>query len=172
MLVTDWTTAAWFLPFVLPICLWVIWTDFTTMKIPNVAVLALLAVFVVVGFIALPLSDYLWRYAHFGVMLVIGFLLTISIGFGAGDAKFAAAMAPFVALPDLGFFALLLSGTTFAALALHSLMRYTPFIRKRLPDWESFTVDEDRSFRKRKFPFGFGLAPALAGYLLIAFFNG
>lgn len=172
MLATEWTTAAWFLPFVIPITLWVSWTDFTTMKIPNKAVLALLAVFVVVGLFALPLDEYLWRYAHFAVMLVIGFLLTVLIGFGAGDSKFAAAMAPFIALPDLGFFAFILSITTFVVLVLHSLMRYTPSLRNRLPDWESFTIDADRPFMKRKFPFGLGLAPALAAYMLIAFFAG
>ncbi len=42
-------TALWFLPFVLPIALWVAWSDMKFMKIPNKAVLALVAVFAVVG---------------------------------------------------------------------------------------------------------------------------
>ncbi|MDW3118675.1 MAG: hypothetical protein R8G60_13530 [Roseovarius pacificus] len=50
--------ALWFLPFVLPICLWVVWSDLSTMRIPNKAVLALTAVFLVIGLIALPLADY------------------------------------------------------------------------------------------------------------------
>lgn len=168
----DSTTAAWFLPFVLPIVLWVIWTDFTNMKIPNKAVLALMAVFVVIGYFALPFEEYLWRYAHFAVILVIGFLMTVMIGFGAGDSKFAAAMAPFVALQDLGFFLFIFALTSIIALILHSIMRYTPAIRNRFPDWESFTIDADRPFRKRKFPFGLGLAPSLGAYLLIAYFYG
>ncbi len=172
MLATEWTTAAWYLPFVIPIVLWVSWTDFTTMRIPNVAVLALLAVFVVVGFFALPFEEYLWRYAHFAVVLVVGFLLTVFIGFGAGDSKFAAAMAPFIALQDFGFFMFIFAITSIVALVLHSVMRYTPSIRRLFPDWESFTIDADRPFRKRKFPFGLGLAPALGAYVLIAFFNG
>ena len=98
----DWTTAAWFLPFVLPITVWVAWSDMATMKIPNKAVLALLAVFIVVGLVALPFNDYVWRYLHFGVVIVIGFIMA-SVGMmGAGDAKYGAAMAPFIALQDLG----------------------------------------------------------------------
>ncbi len=165
---TDWTTAAWFLPFVTPIALWVIWSDFTTMKIPNKAVIALLVVFVVIGLVALPFNEYLWRYAHFGVVLVIGFILASFAGLGAGDAKFSAAMAPFVAYADLGLFLFILAGTTFAALVFHSILRYTPAIKKRLSHWESMTRKADQPFRKRDFPFGFGLAPALLVYLLMA----
>ena len=44
------STALWFLPFALPICLWVMWSDLKAMKIPNMAVMALVAVFVIVGF--------------------------------------------------------------------------------------------------------------------------
>ena len=36
-------SAIWFLPFALPISLWVIWSDLSTMRIPNTAVLALTA---------------------------------------------------------------------------------------------------------------------------------
>lgn len=160
----DWTTAAWFLPFVLPITVWVAWSDMATMKIPNKSVLALLAVFVVVGLVALEFDEYLWRYAHFGVILVIGFVLSSVGAMGAGDAKYAAAMAPFIALNDLGIFMVLLGGVTIAAFLLHRFARRTPRIRDRFPDWESWT--------RREFPMGFALAPALFFYLLIGLFAG
>ena len=167
---TDWNTAAWFLPFVAPITIWVAWSDLTTMKIPNKAVLALLAVFVVVGLVALPFNDYLWRYAHFGVVIVIGFIVS-SLGLmGAGDAKFAAAMAPFIALGDIGSFLLLLAVTSIAALVLHTAVRFSR-LRALFPSWESLRAEDDRSFRKKRIPYGFGLAPALTFYLLIALFN-
>ena len=60
----EWTTAAWFLPFILPIAIWVSWSDLAHMKIPNKAVIAMLAVFALVGLVALPFEEYLWRYAH------------------------------------------------------------------------------------------------------------
>lgn len=154
----EWTTAAWFLPFVLPIVIWVSWSDMATMKIPNKAVMALLAVFVIVGLIALPFIEYLWRYAHFAVVLVVGFLLSSFNLVGAGDAKFAAAMAPFIALPDGMKFMYVLGATVIAAFILHRWARRSS-IRARFPEWESWT--------RREFPMGFALAPALMFYLLI-----
>ena len=160
----DWTTAAWFLPFVLPITVWVAWSDMATMKIPNKAVLALLAVFVLVGSVALPFNEYLWRYLHFGVVIVIGFVMA-SVGMmGAGDAKYGAAMAPFIALQDLGVFLFLLGATTIAAFALHRTARRSESVRARYPNWESWT--------RREFPMGFALAPSLFFYLLIGLLSG
>ncbi len=159
----DWTTAAWFLPFVIPITVWVAWSDLSSMKIPNKAVLALLIVFAVIGLVALPFSEYLWRWSHFAVVLVIGFVLT-SLGLvGAGDAKYAAAMAPFIALPDGMPFMYLLGATVIAAFAIHRLARATS-IRARFASWESWT--------RREFPMGFALAPALMFYLLIGLSAG
>ena len=43
MLITA-SSALWFLPFVLPICFYVAWSDMRAMRIPNNAVLALLGV--------------------------------------------------------------------------------------------------------------------------------
>lgn len=159
----DWTTAAWFLPFVLPITIWVSWSDMASMKIPNKAVLTLLIVFAVIGLLALPFQEYLWRWTHFAVVLAIGFVLT-SLGLvGAGDAKYAAAMAPFIALSDGMPFMYLLGATVIAAFVIHRIARATS-IRARYDHWESWT--------RREFPMGFALAPALMFYLIIGLFNG
>jgi len=156
----TWTTAAWFLPLVVPISIWVAWSDMATMKIPNKAVLALLAVFAVVGLLALPFETYLWRYAHFGVVLVAGFILSTIGGVGAGDAKYAAAMAPFIDRADAFAFMFLLAGCTFAAFVVHRLVRAS-YLREKFPEWESWT--------HRGFPMGFALAPSLVLYLLWPF---
>ena len=158
-MVTTWTTAAWFLPFVFPVAIWVAWSDMATMKIPNKAVATLLVVFVVVGLIALPFSDYLWRYVHFAVVLAIGFVLNMVRILGAGDAKFAAAMAPFIALPDWLAFMYLLGGTMIAAFVIHRAVRASA-LREIVAHWESWG--------RREFPMGFALAPSLVLYLLIA----
>ncbi|MEO0944279.1 MAG: prepilin peptidase [Pseudomonadota bacterium] len=155
----EWTTAAWFLPFIVPITIWVSWSDMASMKIPNKAVLALLAVFVVVGLVALPFQDYLWRYAHFGVVLVITFVLSSLGTMGAGDAKYMAAMAPFIAFPDALAFALILTATTVASFILHRVAMYS-FGPKLFPTWQSWE-------KKRDFPMGFALAPALMIYMII-----
>lgn len=151
------TFALWALPFATLICLWGAWSDLARMKIPNKAVLALLAVFVIIGVITLPLDEYLWRYAHLVIVLVIGFLLTITGLVGAGDAKFAAVIAPFVAVVDLTNVAAIFAVTTIVAFVLHRFARATP-LRKLAPNWESWE-------RKKDFPMGLPLAVTLIIYL-------
>jgi len=95
------TAALWFLPFVLPICLYVAFTDMKQMRITNQAVLVLIAIFVVLGLFLLPFETYLWRLLSLVIVLVIGIVLNAAGVMGAGDAKFAAAAAPFIAMGDL-----------------------------------------------------------------------
>ncbi len=164
MLTIEPWTAAWFLPPLIPIAIWVAWSDLSSMKIPNKAVLATLIIFAVVGLIALPFDQYLWRYAHFAVVLVIGFILTAIGLFGAGDSKFMSAMAPFIALPDAYTFLFILLPTILAAFAVHRTMKKVAWFRERTADWESW--------QRKDFPMGFALAPALIFYLLIGLLNG
>lgn len=151
--------AAWiFLPLVTAIGIWVAWSDMATMKIPNKAVLALLLVFVILGPIALPFTEYLWRLPHFLVVLAIGFVMSAAGLLGAGDAKFAAAMAPFIALPDLTAFFYIFAPVVLAAFVIHRLARRLPALRRQFPDWESW--------ERRDFPMGLALGPGLVFYLL------
>ena len=147
----------WFLPFVLPICFYIVWTDLRFMRIPNVAVLALLAVYVAVGPFLLDLPDYLWRFANVAVILVIGFALNQTGGFGAGDAKFAAAMAAFVPAADTSFVFYLFAGVLVAAFLTHRGARRIGWLRRATPDWQSW--------ERRDFPMGLALGPTLALYL-------
>jgi prepilin peptidase CpaA len=155
----DAVTALLFLPFALPIGIWVAWNDMKFMKIPNKAVGALLGVFVVVGLIALPLEDYLWRYLHFIVVLIVGFLANMARAMGAGDAKFLAAMAPMLDLGDLQILLILFSGVLLAAFFTHRLFRMVSATRRAFPDWESW----DRG----DFPMGLALGGVLILYLLL-----
>ena len=66
-----------FLIFAAPLCIYVAWNDLRAMKIPTWSTDALAIVFVVVGIFVMPFSDYLWRYAHFGVVLVVAILLNV-----------------------------------------------------------------------------------------------
>ncbi len=159
MLLSE-TQALWFLPFALPICIWVAWSDLATMKIPNKAVLALIAVFIGVGLIAFPFQVWLWQIPHFFVVLAIGFVLSIAGVMGAGDAKFAAAAAPLVLLPDLVNLVAILGISTLFGFASHRLARMSP-IRKLVPHWESWE-------RKKEFPMGYPLALTLVVYLALA----
>lgn len=153
------TAALWFLPFVLPLCLYVCFTDLREMRITNQAVLALAAVFVVVGLIALPLPVYGMRLVQLLVVLLIGFILTAAGAMGAGDAKFAAAAAPFIAPGDLRLLLALFAANLLAAFATHRLVKYTA-LRRIAPEWKSWNTGW-------KFPMGLSLGGTLALYLLL-----
>ncbi|MDH3262361.1 MAG: prepilin peptidase [Paracoccaceae bacterium] len=157
--------ALWFLPFVLPIAIWVALEDMRSMKIPNKAVLALVAVFLVVGPFVLPLADWGLRWAHLAVVLAAGFVLNLVRVLGAGDAKFLAAMAPFVALGDSFTFFFVLAAALPSALIVHRLARATPAVRQITGEWESWV-------RPRVFPMGLPLAGTLVIYLGLAATSG
>ncbi len=151
------SAALWFLPFVIPIGLWVGWNDMARMKIPNRAVMALFFVYLAIGPIALPLESYAWQWLHLLVVLVAGFILNMVGLMGAGDAKFAAAMAPFVALGDVALFCYIYVACALAALVVHRTMRAIPAIRKAAPGWESW--------ERKDFPMGLALGWMLIAYL-------
>lgn len=164
MLSLSASAATWFAPFVLPICLYVCFTDMKAMRITNWTVLALFAVFAVVGLVALPLDVYAWRYAHLGVALVAGMALNAGGAMGAGDAKFIAAAAPFVHLGDLRLVLTLYAACVLAAFLTHRLAKLTP-LRRLAPDWASWSSG-------KRFPMGLALGPTLGLYLVLGILYG
>ena len=154
------TPAFWFLPFIAPIAFWVAWSDMKWMKIHNQAVLALIAVYLVIGLITMPFQTWAWGWVNLVVVLVVGFALSTAGLVGAGDAKFAAAMAPFIALGDLSLFLMLLACVTFVSFISHRLARRTAGITAMAPAWESW--------HRREFPMGLALGPSLLFYMGLA----
>lgn len=153
--------ALWFLPFVLPVCFYVAFTDLAYMKITNKAVLVLGAVFVVLGPFVLPsLEDYAWRLTHIVIVLIAGIVLNAAGAMGAGDAKFMAAAAPFAAVSDWQIMMMLFMIVMLAAFVAHRIARATP-LRQIAPEWESWTAG-------KHFPMGLALGPTLALYLCLA----
>lgn len=150
----------WFLIALLPVCLIVAFNDLKFMKIPNWTVLTMVAIFVVLGFLVLPMETYLWRFAGLAVTLVAGFLLSAAKLMGAGDAKFMAAAALFIAPSDAGSVIIVLALMGPIALLLHRLAgRFG--LKNALPDWESWQ-------RTRDFPWGLPLTATLLIYLVRA----
>jgi prepilin peptidase CpaA len=148
--------AATFLPFAAAIGLWVAWSDMRAMKIPNQAVLALWLVWLFPGVLVVPLKLWLWGWALALIVLVAGFLANAAGTMGAGDAKFASAMAPFFVGADLRLVFGLLAACLLGAFAAHRLARAVPPLRRVAPNWASWTHDD--------FPMGL----ALSGMLLIS----
>lgn len=157
-------SAIWFLPFVLPICFYVAFTDLRDMKITNQAVLLLVAVFLILGLFVLSLPTYGTRLLQLGMVLVIGIILNAAGAVGAGDAKFAAAAAPFIAIGDLRLLIAIFAANLIAAFATHRLIKLSP-MRKIAPEWKSW----DSGW---KFPMGLSLGGTLAIYLLLGAFYG
>ncbi len=152
-----------FLPFVLAIGIWVSWSDMKFMKIPNKAVMALAAVWLVVGLVLvifqqLPLQTWLWGWVLGAGVLVITFLATVAGLIGAGDAKFAAAMAPFFISADIRFVCALFAACLLGAFVGHRGMRLVTPFRRATADWASWT--------NKDFPMGLALSGTLILYLL------
>ena len=164
MLALTQTAAWWFFPFVLPLCLYVAFTDMREMRITNQAVLALGALFLVLGLIALPFDEYLWRLLQLVIVLLAGMALNALGAMGAGDAKFLAAAAPYVALGDVRLVIALYLAVLLAAFAAHRLAKYS-FLRNVAPHWQSWE-------QGKKFPMGLALGPSLALYLGLGLIYG
>jgi prepilin peptidase CpaA len=160
MLDTTAAQAAWLLIAALPVSLYVAWSDMSMMKIPNRAVYVLVAGFAVLGLVALPIEDWLWRWLHLVVVLGIGMLLNLLRLIGAGDAKFAAAAAPYIALSDWRALILIYAGCFLAAYVTHRIAKHSP-IRRLVPHWDSWTAG-------KRFPMGLALGAALVAYLVLA----
>lgn len=149
--------AAVFLPFVLPLCAHVVWTDLSAMRISNRTVLLIAAVFAVVGPFVLPLETYGWRLLTLVLVLLAGMVANAVGLFGAGDAKFIAAAAPFIAPGDIRIALTILTVTLATGFLTHRIAKRTA-LRRLAPDWESWD-------RTRDFPMGLALGPALVIYL-------
>lgn len=145
---------------VLPIAIWAATSDLKRMKIPNQAVMALAAVWPLLGWLAVATwSAWFWGFALMAIVLVAGYVLYSTGTFGAGDAKYAAAMAPIFVGAGLGTLLLLVSACLIGALLAHRLMRALPFVRRLTPDWASWS-------ERRYFPLGFAMSGIVVIYLV------
>jgi prepilin peptidase CpaA len=146
------------LPFAIAIGIWVSWSDMKFMKIPNKAVMAMAAVWLIVGFLAVPLQLWLWGWGLGAAVLAIGFVANALRMVGAGDAKFAAAMAPVFIHGEWRVVLPLFAACLIGAFASHRLARMIPVVRSATADWTSWT--------HRDFPMGLALSGTLIFYLL------
>lgn len=139
------------------------WYDLRSLRIPNWLVLAVLGVFLVTGFWGLPSDVFVWRLVQGAALLLIGFGL-FSAGFvGGGDAKMAAALAPFVALDDM--LAVLTLYAVITLLLILSLWVAMQVARHRSTGW--MAVDQYAlPLRERVFPMGLIFAITIVVYLL------
>lgn len=147
----------------LPLMLLTAYFDLKHLRIPNFLVLAVLAVFLITGFWGLPLETFLWRLGAGAIVLAVGFVLFAAGLVGGGDAKMAAALAPFVAVDDVAPLLLLYAVVTLILLlVLRLAMQLT---RHRETGWRG--VDQyARPSRERVFPMGLIFAITITVYLV------
>jgi prepilin peptidase CpaA len=157
----DSTDAILLLIPVLPLAIWAAVSDLKRMKIPNTSVIAMAAIWPLVGWYLVGMTSWLWGFALMAIVLVAGFLMYLTGTFGAGDAKFAAAIAGFFVGGNIGEILLIIFVCMVGALFLHRVLRSLPVVRNATPDWESWT-------RRRYFPFGMALSAIVIFYLLAA----
>lgn len=79
---------------------------------------------------------------------------------GGGDAKYAAAIAPFFAFEDARAVMLLFAAMLLAAFITHRVFRSISAIRRWTENWESWHAGND-------FPMGLALSGTLIAYLVL-----
>jgi prepilin peptidase CpaA len=167
------TQAVLFAIFVLPICLYTVYTDLKYKKITNLTVWALFATFVVVGFFTMPLVDFAWRFSHWAIVFGIGLVLWFRHQMGAGDVKFGAVMALFIHPGDLPVLLWVAVASLIGATIAILLAGKSP-LRKLAPDWAAWTGKHATVGQGKKFtvPMGPALCLTLATYLVLGLLNG
>ncbi|MEM1343324.1 MAG: prepilin peptidase [Pseudomonadota bacterium] len=121
-----------------PLMLTVAYLDLRYLRIPNWAVLGVVALFLGVGVWSLPLDVFLWRIAYGVIVLVVGFLLYNVAGsiVGAGDLKLIAALAPFLSGTTIGPYLLTYSLLSIVGLIVRAVvLRFVG--RERNTGWQS-----------------------------------
>jgi prepilin peptidase CpaA len=144
----------------IPIGIYVAWSDMKFMRIPNVACYALFISFLVLAPLIFGMQEYGFRILQ-GIAVLIGGFFATNIGLvGGGDSKFAAAMAPFIALSEILPFIFIIGIMSFVSIGLHKLVGVTPGLKNMIKDWDSWNAHG-------MFPFGVTLAGSLIAYLLL-----
>lgn len=169
--------AALFALFVIPICLYTFYIDMKLKKISNLTVWALFATFVLIGVFTMPFSDFLWRFAQYGVVFAIGLGMWMLRQVGAGDVKFAAVMALFIHSGDTRLMIFIAIASILAATLTTLLTAFSP-LRKMAPNWATWKMRDpdnpDSVGRGKQFtlPMGTGLGLMLCTYLVMGIWLG
>lgn len=153
--------AQMFLVPMVPLCLFVMWDDLAHLRIRNTVVLITLGSFVAVGLWVLPWTYVAVQLAIAAAVLVFTFGLFAAGVMGGGDAKYIAAIVPFIDWkPDWALAVILFCASTVGCLVLHRVARALGAARLA-PNWASWTSG-------KRFPLGFPLGVMMLVYLGIA----
>lgn len=163
MFALDSTAALWILIFTTPLSFLAAFNDLARMKLPNAIVIAIAALYVVLGPFVFDMPTYFWGFTHGIVMYGVGIFAYAFMGVGAGDGKYAAAMAMFIPTADVRLIIPLFCAYLLGAFVTHRLFRAVPAVRQATQTWVSWG--------HKKFPMGLALAGTFCTYFAVAAFG-
>ncbi len=149
----------------LPLSLYAGLSDLRTMTIPNWVSIALIVAFLLIAPFVLPFETVLWRIGAGAAMLAVGFVLNAVGVMGGGDAKYLAAITPYISFSTVADFMFIFSISLLATLLLHRIAMRIGFIRRATDGWASWEAG-------RNFPMGISIAAGIIVYLGLKLFNG
>jgi len=164
--------ATLFALFGVPISVLTFYVDMKYKRISNLTVWALFIAFVAIGLATMPLTDFLWRFAGYGIAFAYGFLMWMARQMGGGDVKFMAVAALFVHPGDAGLAIFILLAALIGS-SLAVLISYNSPLKNLAPDWASWQEKDPTKTgsvgkgRKFTIPMGTGLGLALSSYLVM-----
>lgn len=171
------TFALWALIPALPLCVFILWVDMKHKRISNLSVWGLFAIFVVVGLLTLPIMEFAWRFANYGVVFAVLLVMWMARQVGAGDVKMAAVAALFVDKGDASHMLLITFASIAVAVVATLIVRATP-LRNLAPDWAAWKLKaSENNINVGKgdqvtIPMGTGIGLALCTYLLLGVVHG
>ncbi len=145
----------------LPIAIWATLNDLKKLKIPNKAVLAMAAIWPLLGWLAVPTwTAWFWGLGFMAIGIALAYLAFALFNFPGGDGKYAAAISPFFVGADISYVLMLVLICMMGATLAFQVIRVLPGIRSVTTGWEGFK-------HWRIVPFGLALS-AMAIYYLVA----
>ncbi|RPE67080.1 prepilin peptidase CpaA [Pacificibacter maritimus] len=163
MLTLEPTAAIWLLIVTTPLCFLAAFNDLARMKLPNAIAIAVVGLYIIIGPFLFSFDMYLWGFSHGAIMYFLGMFAFMFMGVGAGDGKFAAAMAMFIPAADARFVVPLFCAFVLGAFVTHRIFRALPIVRRATSDWVSWD--------DKKFPVGLALAGTFVAYFGIVAFS-
>ncbi|WP_374642315.1 hypothetical protein [Tabrizicola sp.] len=147
---------------VLPIAIWAALSDLKRLKIPNKAVMAMAAVWPLLGWLAVPTwTAWFWGFAFLGIGILIAYLAFALFRFPGGDGKFAAAISPVFVGAPIGEVLILIALSMLGATLAVQLVRLIPAVSRASDEWVGFR-------HWRIMPFGVALSAMVVIYLVAA----
>ncbi|MEL6576392.1 MAG: prepilin peptidase [Pseudomonadota bacterium] len=158
-----------------PILLYIMYSDVKDGRIPNIACLMVVVVFLATGSWGLPLETFLWRIGHLVIAFFIGWGIFTIAGnvVGGGDIKILIALVPFVPGPYIGTAMVIWSGCALISVVLFLILRQvmkrrdTPFISLNQADAKGV-----KRLGKLWLPVGFSISMAMFIYLGLVLAHG